>query len=95
MFTLSAGCGIPILICGPQYAWLVPGSGPGVEVEDVAGLLGELAACRRRSVPCCTGIRSTGTGMSGTGAGTTSGMMPNAAYLARMTAPAASGVMPG
>jgi hypothetical protein len=28
-FTLSAGCGGPTLISGPQYAMLVPSAGPG------------------------------------------------------------------
>src|SRR5262249_20338501 len=29
MFMLSAGCGGPILISGPQYAVFTPGTGPG------------------------------------------------------------------
>src|SRR5207237_3326119 len=29
MFTLSAGCGTPTFTSGPQYAMLLPGTGPG------------------------------------------------------------------
>ena len=43
MSTFSAGCGIPILISGPKYAMLTPGSGPGLDVEHVADIARELA----------------------------------------------------
>ena len=43
----------------------VPGAGPGLDVEDVADLVGELLDVLRGRCPCCAGIWSIGIGTSG------------------------------
>ena len=61
----------------------------GLDVEDVAQLVGQLVdICR--SVPCCAGILSIGIGTSANSSGITSGISPNAAYLAQINATRAS-----
>ena len=64
MFTLSAGCGMPIADLRAPVRLARARHRPRRQVEDVADVLGELVEVGR-SVPFCTGIRFDGTGMSG------------------------------